>query len=141
MLGLTAPDGSDDTAQFLVDETLKLEIHVTEDDAFLHLRATVGTVPAEMRQAKAMEIAIANYNGAMTGGGALGLHPESGEVMLFLTIPCDAITASLLEPIVSRFIDAAMVWVDRCQAPSEIPGEAATESTDRPAAAGAWMRI
>jgi hypothetical protein len=133
MCGLPTPDGTDDTAQFLVDERLRLAFHLPEGGEYLHLRAVVAELPQEMRGSRIMEIATANYNGALTGGGALGLHPDSGQVMLFLSVPCGALNAGIMEATVGRFVDTALFWMERFLAPSEaaaksIPTRSSTHS-------------
>lgn len=113
LCGLPTLDGTDDTAQFLVDEKLKLVFHLPAGEKYLQLRAVVAQLPGELLGSKAMEIAAANYNGAITGGAALGLNPENGEVLLSLILPCEAMTASMLEETVSRFVDTALFWINR----------------------------
>jgi len=104
-------DGSQ--AQFRVDERVTVQLEITADGEYLRLRSEVGHSLDTGPSALALDIAVANYAGAATGGGALGLNPVNGEVLLFLEVPCALMDAQTLETVVGRFVEAALHWCER----------------------------
>ncbi|MEK7346596.1 MAG: type III secretion system chaperone [Pseudomonadota bacterium] len=132
-LPVSAIDGSQ--AQFRVDERVTVQLELTADGEYLRLRSAVGHSLDTGPSALALDIAIANYAGAATGGGALGLNPVNGEVLLFLEVPCALMDAQTLETVVGRFVEAALHWRDRLEA------NATAAETDVPDATHqAWVR-
>lgn len=110
-----------DHAQFRVDERVTVQLALTADGECLRLRALVGHSLDTGPSALTLDIAVANYAGATTGGGALGLNPVNGEVLLFLELPCLLMDAQTLETVLGRFLDAALYWCDRLQSDAAAP--------------------
>ena len=112
MLGLPG-DGIDDAsedASFRVDDQVDLTLALTADGQFLRLKVLIGHAADPMRLSTNQRIAAANYAGALTGGGALGLNPVNGEILLFKELPVALCEDSGLQAVVSRLIDAAVSW-------------------------------
>jgi len=111
MIGL--PDEGLDTvseeASFRVDDQIDLIIALTADAQFLRLKALIGHAADPRNAALHERIATANYAGALTGGGALGLNPINGEILLFQELPVALCEPSGLQSVVSRLIDAAIL--------------------------------
>ena len=133
-LPLTATDGTETTLR--IDDRLTLELALTADHEHLTLRAVVGHLDPDADTARVREIAVANYAGATTGGGALGLNPVNGEVLLFRETALRQLDAALFETLLSRFIDAACLWQDVLNAaPGSNTGTVPSSSSST-----AWVR-
>jgi hypothetical protein len=82
-LGLPVEVAEGGAARFKVDDKVVVQLELTSDHQHLLLRSAVGhshdTGPSELTR----EIAVANYAGAASGGGSLGLNPVNGEILLF----------------------------------------------------------
>lgn len=111
MIGL--PDEAIDTvageASFRVDDQIDLTVALTADAQFLRLKALIGHAADPGDGLLHERIATANYAGALTGGGALGLNPVNGEILLFQELPVALCEPSGLQSVVSRLIDAAIL--------------------------------
>jgi hypothetical protein len=110
MLGLPQEgiDGVSGEASFRVDDQIDLTLTLTADGRFLWLKALILMAADPAHAALHERIATANYAGALTGGGALGLNPVNGEVLLFQELPATRCEASDLQTVVARFVDAAI---------------------------------
>jgi len=146
MLGL--PEDGVDTvsgeASFRVDDQIDLTLVLTADGRFLWLKALTLLAADPANSALHERIATANYAGALTGGGALGLNPVNGEVLLFQELPVAHCEASDLQSVVARFIDAGIrlktdlgdvagLAGDNAAAPSSAPASYFQRPTD-------WLR-
>lgn len=128
-----AMDG--DRAMYLVDDRVMVQLGLTADGEYLRLRSPVGHSLAAGPSALSFDLAIANYAGATTGGGALGLNPVNGEVLLYLEVPCALMDRHTLETVLGRFLEAALHWCDRLQAS---PAPVHSDAVDAPLQA--WVR-
>lgn len=91
-------------------------------------------VPEAPRKAEVHEALLhANCLWVGTSGGTLGVHPESGAVMLSLRYPIDGTTADTLVQVLRIYLDAADYW--RGFVGDELPttaGEAAVDDGPLP---------
>jgi hypothetical protein len=110
MIGLPAEglEAAADDASFRIDDQIDLTIALTADGQLLRLRALIGHARDPAQAALTQRIATANYAGALTGGGALGLNPVNGEMLLFKEIPVALCEPVGLQSLVSRLVDAAI---------------------------------
>lgn len=68
-------------------------------------------VPPAARKAQIYEALLqANCLWVGTSGGTLGVHPESGAVMLSLRYPVDGTTPDTLVQVLRIYVDAADYW-------------------------------
>ena len=125
----------DRRADFRVDESVTVQLELTADGEYLRIRAGVGHSLDTGPSALALDIAVANYAGATTGGGALGLNPANGEVLLFLEVPCALMNASTMETVLGRFVETALYWQSRFENPTQASETAVSGATHQD-----WVR-
>lgn len=137
-LGLPCDTVESGSAEFRVDDRVTVQLQITADGEYLRLRSPVGHSLDTGPSALALDLAVANYAGATTGGGAVGLNPVNGEVLLFLEVPCALMDAQTLETVVGRFMEAAMYWCDRLQSDARVVSADAPDAPD--ARQPSWVR-
>jgi len=115
LLGLPCDTVDSGSVEFRVDDHVTVQLQISADGEYLRMRSPVGHSPDTGPSELALDLAVANYAGATTGGGSVGLNPVNGEVLLFLEVPCALMDAQTLETVVGRFMEAAMYWCDRLQ--------------------------
>ena len=101
------------------DLTINLEHDVSQD--LLHLYAIVGQEPADLaaRPAFHRQLLVANVFGHDTGGAALGIDDNTGEVLLTLRLPLAGAQVDALRDAVRSMVAVATGWRERLATPAE----------------------
>lgn len=109
--------GVDSVKEFLEEQELMIETTAVgflwegdEDNGDVIFFSRLGAPGAARLREIAIELLEANYLGAGVGGCTIGVHRESGEVVISSSINSAGLTGELLASAVGGFLDTAKRW-------------------------------
>ncbi len=111
--------GVDSIKDFLEEQELMIEQTAVgflwegdEDNGDIIFFIRLGSPGAARLREIAVQLLEANYLGAGTGGCTIGVHHESGEVVISSSINAYGLTADGLAGVVGGFLDTASHWAE-----------------------------
>ncbi|HZY20493.1 MAG TPA: type III secretion system chaperone [Ramlibacter sp.] len=103
-------------ARLVFDGHVAVNLEHDPDARAMHLYTTVGTLPAQGREALYVELLQANLFGAGTHGATLAVDPAHHEVVLCRTVGLDDASGPGVLAVVEGFVAAAEEWITRLDA-------------------------
>lgn len=113
---------------FAFDGGVTVNIGYIQDSDSLLVFSNLGAVEAGRQADIHAEMLKANYLFADTGGGSLGIEPESGDVALNYRRALDGLDQPQFEALIEQFAEVGAAWMDKITA----PGDPEPVSGDRP---------
>lgn len=105
------------TSEILIDGLAVQFMPSDEDGEGMVVFADLG-IPDEVRRPEVHRMLLeGNLMWNATGGGVLGVHPQTGAVGLSAGVRLDGIDGRALSEIVARFVTVAEYWVGIVHAP------------------------
>lgn len=108
---ILAEDGL--SCSFLFDGDLAVNIGYIADSDSLLIFSSLGAIETGREADIHAEMLKANYLFADTGGGSLGIEPDSGGAALSYRRALEGLDQDMFENLVAQFAEAGTAWMER----------------------------
>lgn len=103
-------------ARLVFDGQLAIDFERDADAGLLQVYSVLGPLPAQGREALLLQLLQANLFGADTGGAALAVDADTGEVVLCRSAAAEGLAAPAFVQLVEQFVAVAEDWRERLAA-------------------------
>ncbi|WP_142849300.1 CesT family type III secretion system chaperone [Telmatospirillum sp. J64-1] len=93
-------------------QNIFLELSEADGTEEVLVYSDLGAIPQEKAGEIHRNLLEANLLWAGTGGGTLGLHPDTGSAVLAYRLPVEGVTGEALAAVISQFARVSQFWRD-----------------------------